>query len=236
MIGIVLASVLFSAACSKGGKDSPPAAVSQGVEEVRPKECMDGPELSAFGTRFAREDVWAKLPETKTLGETFGDYALQAVEVTEFGVIGSLGWHEGPNVCVQHRDGELWAQVLGAGDAKWEGPFIAVDAKGGFERAYFNRIFGKACYQTVEGEDWCFGDGSIQIGGRALKTAVLLDTSEMPEYGIPVTVEGEPAGFWMFVRVQEQWHVFKDEVVTQEGHVDIDPAQFPPWRVLRLKH
>lgn len=232
LIGVALTGVLVSTACSKSGKDLPPAADSQTVEVVQPKVCMDGPELSAFGTRFARKDVWDKLPETKTLGEAFGDYALQAVEVTKFGVMGSLGWHEGPNVCVQHRDGKLWAQVLGAGDAKWEGPFIAIDAKSGFERAYFNRVFGESCYKTADDEQWCVGDGTIQIGQRVLQAKMLLDLSEMPDYGIPVSVEGEPVGFWMFVPVQGGWHVFKDEVVTQEGHVDIDPERFPPWRVL----
>lgn len=235
LLGIVLAGVLVSAACSKSSNDSPPAAVVQVVEEVRPKVCMDVSELSAFGTRFARKDVWDKLPETKTLGETFGDYALQAVEVTEFGVMGSLGWHEGPDVCVQRRDGDLWAQQLGVGDAKWEGPFIAIDAKGGFERAYFNRVFGRACYNTASDEQWCFGDGTIQMGQRVLQAKMVLELSEMPSYGIPVRVEGEPAGFWMFVPVQGGWHVFKDEFVTQEGHVDIDPAHFPPWRVLTPK-
>lgn len=235
LVGIVLIGVLFSTACSKGSKDSPPAAVSQGVEEVAPKVCIGDSELSAFGNHYARKDVWERLPSSKALYEAYGDFYLQAVEVTKSGVMGILGWHEWAEACVQRRDGEFWARLLNESDAEWEGPFIAVEAKAGFERAYFNRIFGESCYKTVDDEQWCFGDGTIQVGKRVLQAKLVLDPSEMPGYGLPVDIEGEPVGFWIFVPKQGAWHVFKDGFVTQEGRVDIDPEQSPPWRVLMPK-
>jgi len=196
---------------------------------------MSGVDLAKYGTHFARKDVWDRLPEARTLGEAYGDYDVVAIDITQFGVIGELGWHEGPDVCVQVRDDQMWARLLDSESKAWKGPFISVDASQGVDAAYINRIFGGTCFDSKEDGHWCFKNGSIQVGANVLKAKVVMDTSEMPSYGIPVQVEGDPEKFWVFVRARDGWRVFKDEYLTRPGHVDIDPERAPFWRELIIQ-
>lgn len=220
-------------ACSKQNTNVPPIEASTNTTVAPSQGCMSTAELTTYGTHFARKDVWEALPKVKNWSAVQGEYDLKAIEVTSSGeVFGSLGWHEGPSVCVQRRDGEFWARMLGVDDKEWSGPFLPIDAKDGFEVAYFNRVFGNACYKDAEAEQWCFGDGVIRVGPQVLKAKMSLDSSEMPGYGTPVSVDSEFKGFWVFVPSQGQWNVFRDDFVSKEGHVAIDPKHDAPWRVL----
>lgn len=234
--GVVLASVLVSSACSRDSRDEPRVDETPPMEVAQPKQCIESAELGKYGRHFARKDVWDRLPKANTLRDAVEDYDIVAIDITQFGLIGELGWHEGLDVCVQVRNGEAWARPLDSVNEAWKGPFISVDTSYGIDAAYVNRIFGLACFETQEDGDWCFKNGSLHVGTNVYQAKIILDTTEMPTYGIPVKVDGDPENVWMFVRAEDRWRVFKDEYLTRPGHVDVDPSKAQPWRELVTKH
>lgn len=199
--------------------------------------CAPSNRLTNHAGHYARKSLWDNLPEIKVWAEAnqrFNDW-ISAVDITPVGkVLGNYGWHEGGTPCVAFRGKELWAKDTGPTPSEWQGPFILVGAPLSGEVAYFNRLFGNKCYAGNNGENWCFGPGSIRVDTRQYKARLTLDTSEMPTYGSPVAIEGEK-GFWVFVPDQNGWKVFRDTFVTEAGHKEIDPKKSQPWRILKLK-
>lgn len=235
------------------GKATPasPASVNTGTKDLGVAECLNAEALRPFGQVFADKREWEMLPHLRDWSAVrnaqtqirkdrmpAGGGGIDAFVLRGDQVIGSLGWHEGVSVCVQQRDGEYWARMPPSEPSKlppWEGPFIPVPGASveHTDTAYFNRIFGQACHETEENEPWCFGDGSLQIGAKHYRTELVLDGSEMPNYGSPVRLAGQKEGFLVFVPVGDGWNVYKDDYVSKDDHVEVDPKRDPPWRKLR---
>jgi len=226
-----------------------PASVYTAPTDLAPSECLSAEALRPFGQVFADKKEWEMLPRLRDWSAVrnaqtqirkyrmrAGGGSIDAFVLRGDQVIGSLGWHEGVSVCVQHRDGEYWARMPQSEPSKhppWEGPFIPVHGAATEKAAYFNRIFGQVCHDSEEHEPWCFGDGSLRIGDTQYLAELVLDGSEMPNYGSPVRLAGQKEGFLVFVPAGDGWSVYKDDYVSKDDHVEVDPKRDPPWRKLR---
>jgi len=199
--------------------------------------CESRDRLAKHAGHYARKSLWENLPRVKVWSEAnrqFNDW-ISAVDINTDGeAFGNYGWHEGGTPCVAFRGKELWAKDAGLSPSAWEGPFMRVGLPFSGEAAYFNRLFGDRCYASNKAEDWCFGPGSIKVGTKSYRTQLTLDTSEMPVYGSPVSIE-EEKGFWVFVPDGDGWKVFRDTFVTEEGHREIDTNRSLPWRSLKAR-
>lgn len=201
-------------------------------------ECLSSNQIMSASGKYVKKETWEKVLTVKdwtSLNSSFTEDLIPSVDLTSEGEAkGSLRWHEGSPVCVQLRNGELWAKLITDSPnshARWEGPYTYLLKGLDFERAYFDRIFQKECYTSEIGELWCFGPQSIQVGNKKFSAVLNLDPSEMPAYGTPVSVQGEK-GFWIFLPFENGWKVFKDSFVTEKDHVDIDPRTSAPWHTL----
>lgn len=253
-------AILALSACGESGetnagagKAAPAssASVNTGIKDLVSTECLSAEALRPFGQVFADKKEWEMLPRLRDWRAVrnaqtqirkdrmaVGGGGIDAFVLRGDDVIGSLGWHEGVAVCIQQREGEYWARMPQSEPSKqppWEGPFIPVPGASGkpADAAYFNRIFGQVCHETAENEPWCFGDGSLQIGDKHYRAELVLDGSEMPSYGSPVRLAGQKEGFLVFVPAGDGWNVYKDDYVSKDDHVEIDPKRDPPWRKLR---
>lgn len=202
-------------------------------------ECLSPSRIKALPLgEYARKDIWDRLPSAKDWTEIHRrvTWHLDSVSLTSKGEsIGNFGWHEGGPVCAQLRGGELWAKPFDSPPnppERWEGPFIFLGENTNIDEAYFSKIFGNQCFQSDTGEQWCFGKGSITVDRKQYRAALHPDSSEMPNYGTPVSVKNEPS-FWIFVPSGAGWLIFKDSFVTEEGHVKIEPDKSTPWRILK---
>jgi hypothetical protein len=250
----VIAALSIAAAACSDSVDNQPAkktglASPAGANETAPSaDCLKPDALRQYGRLFVDKVDWERLPILKDWtmvltersrgeGRQKAAGAVNAFNLGPERTYGSLGWHETSEVCVQQRGGEFWARLLDGNPEKppqWEGPFVPLPDATDYERAYFNRLFGKACYEDDEGQPWCFSDGALQIATKRYAAGLHLDSSEMPNYGSPVKLEKQE-GFLMFVPAGSGWKVFKDNFVTLEGRVEVDPRRDPPWRELKPK-
>lgn len=226
------------------------------VERAREVQCMSIEALSAYSQVFVDKVDWELLPQTRTWsalakersrvkkerGAKDGSIRAFYFSKNSDHVSGSLGWHEYLPVCVEQRGGEFWARIHAPAQERlpevkgdWEGPFIAVTGATDPGTAYFNRIFGQVCHESEERQSWCFTDGALQIDNKRYRAELMLDTVEMPNYGSPVELEGQEKGFLVFVPFGDGWNVYKDDWVTNDGHVEIDPRRDPPWRRITPK-
>ncbi len=227
-----------------------PAAMNTGAKATASAECMSAEGLRSHGQLFVGKTEWEMLPRLRDWSVVSdaqaqirkdriaaGGGGLDAFVLRGDQIVGSLGWHEGVSVCIQQRGGEYWARMPSdelnkKTERPWEGPFIPVRGATDENTAYFNRIFGMACYESEEHESWCFGDGTLQIGDKHYRAESILDGSEMPNYGSPVRLKEQKEGFLVFVPAGDGWSVYRDDYVSKDGYVKIDPRRDPPWRKL----
>lgn len=200
-------------------------------------ECVTRDNLKLRTGHYARKTFWDMLPNIKIWSEAmvkFNEYATSAIEISTNGDLQFIdGWHEGSEgACVRFQGNELWAKKPYESSPEWVGPFIHVGLAKSDSVIYFDRIFGDRCYISTAGERWCFKSGSILIDGKQYKAECFLDTSEMPIYGTPVSIE-KMEGFWVFVPTDNGWKIFQDTFVTLDGHKEIDPKKSLPWRTLK---
>jgi hypothetical protein len=119
----------------------------------------------------------------------------------------------------------------GDSPTNWEGPFTFIGTDEDVGVAYFRKVFNSSCFGSDLGEAWCFSDGIVSIDNRRAKATLLLDGSEVPSYGTPLTIEGME-GIFMFVPTEKGWKVFKDTWASDENRVPVEPEVTPPWRIL----
>jgi hypothetical protein len=203
-------------------------------------ECDSQDRLKSHAGHYAKKIFWENLPKLKSWAETmkrFNTYDSSAINIFTDGMLASIdGWHEAgaPN-CVQFRNNELWVRNPYDPKTEWLGPFIRVgsaDPAYSENRYYFDKIFGDGCYTSDKQERWCFQSGTVFIDSKRHDAELALDTSEMPDYGTPVSIDKKD-GFWIFVPIAGGWNVFQDTFVSAEDHKDIDPKKSVPWRVLK---
>jgi len=205
------------------------------LSAAAPTECKNLGRIGHYAGHYARKEIWDLLPKLRHWWKANRiDGSISAVDIARDGeTTASFNWHEGGSVCVRFHGKELWAKNAYTSSTKWEGPFIRIasDDAAKIDNAYFARLFGKKCYASNVGENWCFGDGSIGIDGRMYRAKLEFDTTELPSYGSVISADGEK-DFWVFVPQRNGWKVFRDTLVTDGEREEIDPNKSLPWRAL----
>lgn len=231
--GFAVAAILFGLA-GVGLAQFMPSKRSA-AEKSNP-DCLSKAELRAYYGNWAKKSIWDELNTNKNWGriQRSGEL-IDAVMVTRQGDNHvSLAWHEGAEGCIQQRAGQLWARLNGPDGytpTSWEGPFTFIGTDTDVAVAYFRKIFDHHCYRSDNGDKWCFDDGFVNINNQRSKATLLLDGSEVPEYGTPLAIEGME-GLYLFVPSGQGWKVFKDTWASDENRVPVEPNGSAPWRTL----
>ena len=244
------------AACSPQDSGPAPAASSPQAGDaalaqttvIDGQDCLTDAGLRQRGWPLVDRDVWDALPRVRDWAaitaarrqarehDGLPAYGVDAVYLQgREKIMGLVGWSEARPVCVQVRDGELWAAVLDEHfkeQPQWYGPLVPSRDFNALDLSYYNRIFGTVCYDSEKREHWCFAPGALIIDGKPRTVTLQLDRTNMPPYGTPLRVEGQ-GGYWIFVPIANGWKVYRDDDVTTPGHRDINPAHDLPWHTLQ---
>lgn len=190
--------------------------------------------LKSYSGTYVRKTFWDHLPEVRNWNEAKHKYNLHEVSAVLIEKDGSIminaGWHEGyPPSSYEFREDGLWVKDS---SSQWTGPFFRVGEPRQDEKIFFNRIFGESCYTSNTGEHWCFHSESIEMDGKIHKAELIPDSSEMPTYGTPVSIDGDRKSFLMFVPTNTGWKIFKDTYVSGDEYVETDPLTAKPFAEL----
>jgi hypothetical protein len=228
------------------------------LTEVRARDeihCEANRALTRKEGEYARKDIWEAIPRAadwRALDKLLSSGAALSVSVRANGeyYAATNGWHESAATCIKFPAGDrgqLWITAVdgsGARDrdvadvvksAKWEGPFSRIGPAHAEKRLYFQRLFGTACFRTQRGASWCFGPGYIEHGSSTYLAELVLDRTEMPNYGFPVIAADSSTKqerLWVFVRSGDGWQVFDEKLDLK----DRPPggATRKPWLTLTL--
>lgn len=203
-------------------------------------ECASPSHLKSHAGHYAKKIFWDNLPAVNNWPEAlrkFNSYDSSAINIYDTGMVAIIfGWHEGATVtCANFRDSELWIKDPASPKSKWIGPFIKVGAivpPYAENQYYFVKLFGNSCYTSDKKERWCFQPGAISIDAKLHPAELVLDTSEMPETGTPVTIDKDEENTLIFTPTPKGFKVFKYTFDPEEGYSQIDPHKTLPWRTL----
>lgn len=250
-----LLSAVLAACSPQDGSPAPASSPKAGEATVSQTTVIDGQDcltnagLRQRGWPLVDRDVWNALPRVRDWAaitaarrqaREHDGLPPEGVDAVYFEgreqIMGLVAWHESRPVCVQVRDGELWAAVLDGHfkeQPQWHGPLVPSHDFNALDLSYYNRIFGTVCYDSEKREHWCFAPGALIIDGKPRTVALVLDRTNMPAYGTPLRVEGQ-SGYWIFVPIDHGWKVYRDDDLTVPGHRDIQPDRDAPWHTLRI--
>lgn len=212
--------------------------------------CASTSELTKYEGEYARKDIWDKFKTAKdwsSLDEVISrnDNIISIRIPTSGDFSGAINhWHEGANPCIKFNKLQLWVtdpsnespqgELSVRKDAVWVGPFIRVGPAFSEKRLYFNQLFGNKCFESSRGDPWCFGSGYIQVGGSlTYRAELVLDRTEMPDYGFSVVVipTNEKEKLLVFKRDGDGWQVFEEKWNFEERWADKHIRK--PWRILK---
>jgi hypothetical protein len=175
---------------------------------------------------FSKTRVW-----DKALSATEGPYDAFIIKA-DGTVTFSAFEHEGNDKgCLEHREGRFW--VYDPQDSsKMFGPFVRIGPADD-DNAYLSYIF-RGCFRDQFGHRWCLGPKSITIGKKQYRLGLpLLDTTEEPTYGTPISVTDDDKFEWVFVPHGKGWEVYREPSYTLEepqSHGDTPSGKV--WRIL----
>lgn len=200
--------------------------------------CDSGGRLKKISGSYVAKQLWDELVLKKNWSEVtsknspMNGYPTLWIDKTGEPTLSS--WHEAAsNACLNASGDKLWAyskddpkrqrlQYIRIGDI---GETVLSDA-------LLGRIFGKQCFQDAKGARWCFDRGTLAIGERKYVAQLVMDGSEMPGYGTPLSVGGQK-DFWIFVPYATGYKVFRDVLASDPKRKPINPNVDIPWQILQ---
>jgi hypothetical protein len=196
------------------------------------QKCMTSEELKPLAGNWARKSVWNAIKKNKNWS-TVEQPDIDAVIINTDGNNNAIyGWHEASPQCVQKHDDRLWIiDTILSSDRI--GPFISIGTDPDIRDPYFQRIFENKCFTSDKKEKWCFSTSSISINNKKHPAWILLDKSEVPNYGTAIRFNKEDTDkLLVFVPQDKGWKVYEDTWESSHNYIPIDLKTATPWRVL----
>jgi hypothetical protein len=196
-------------------------------------ECLSENELKQFSGNWALKSIWEQLRYNKNWSAIKKDY-VDAIQIDKNGNDTTIfGWHEGYSGCIIKHKKELW--VIDDLPKRPIGPFVFIGKGQQIENYYFQRIFGDKCLISGKKEQWCFNEDHIVIDGKWHHVKILLDRSELPNYGTPLILDDNMDSVFIFVPYKSGWKIFKDTWASKQNYVSIDENTAEPWNILSIQ-
>ncbi len=196
--------------------------------------CSGDSALDALSGYYAHVSITFSATRLKSWPAILGTTEAQTAGliVKDRNVFRALAWHEGDagGHCLEIKGKEVTLRAKD--EPQTLGTYRRIARLGENESWSYLSLFAAGCYAASNQTRWCISKTGITVDSKPFDVKFSLDTTEQPDYGTNLLIEGGPLPLLVLVPTTTGFRIFKDTWASDEKRKPVDPVRNTPWLIL----